>query len=203
LETNNYAELCGVLAGKPVYSHTLHDQVFYTFPLEVQRLSGAVDTINILIRQELLDSIEPDESQHILVKGEIRSYNNKSGKGSRLVITVLAKQIVLTNDDDRNIVNLKGTICKLPNLRRTPMGREICDIMLAVNRQYGRSDYLPCIAWGRYAEAVSVLDVGSVISISGRIQSRQYIKNENGFPVEKTAFEVSAVEIEAQQMPQI
>ena len=196
METKNYAELCGVLAGKPVYSHTLHDEVFYTFPLGVERLSGAVDTINILIRYDLLESIEITENQHILVKGELRSYNNKSGHGSKLVITVLAKQICFTDEEDRNIIRLKGTLCKLPNLRRTPMGREISDMMLAVNRQYGRSDYLPCIAWGRNAQAVSVLNVGSVISLTGRIQSRQYIKNENGAPVEKTAFEVSAVEIE-------
>lgn len=196
LETNNYAELCGVLAGKPVYSHTLHDEVFYTFPLGIERLSGAVDTINILIRQEMLENLEVDEKQHIFIKGELRSYNNKSGQGSRLIITVLAKQISLIDEDDRNIVMLKGTLCKTPNLRRTPMGREICDMMLAVNRQYGRSDYLPCIAWGRYANAVSQLDIGTSISIAGRIQSRQYIKNENGVPIEKTAYEVSAVEIE-------
>lgn len=196
METNNYTELCGVLAGKPVFSHTLHNEVFYTFPLGVERLSGTIDTINVLVRQELLETLEIGEYQHILVKGELRSYNNKSGQGSRLIITVLAKQITLTNEDDRNIVMLRGTICKPPNLRRTPMGREICDIMLAVNRQYGRSDYLPCIAWGRYAQTVSELTVGSVINLTGRIQSRQYIKNENGQPVEKTAFEVSAVEIE-------
>lgn len=195
METNNYTELCGILSGRPVFSHTLRNEVFYTFPLEVERLSGTVDTINIIIRYELLESIEISEHQHVLVKGELRSYNNKSGQGSRLVITVLAKQISLTDEDDRNIVMLKGTICKPPNLRHTPMGREICDIMLAVNRQYGRSDYLPCIAWGHYAQSVSELDVGAVISLTGRIQSRQYIKNENGAPIEKTAFEVSVVEM--------
>lgn len=196
METNNYAELCGVISGKPVFSHTLHDEVFYTFPLSVERLSGAVDTINILIRQELLESSEITGEQHILVKGELRSYNNKSGNGSRLVITVLAKQICLTDEDDRNFVILRGTLCKLPNLRCTPMGREICDMMLAVNRQYGRSDYLPCIAWGRYAQAAAQLAVGTALRLTGRIQSRQYIKNLDGVPVEKTAFEVSAVEIE-------
>ena len=196
METNNYAELCGVLGEKPVYSHTLKDDVFYTFPLEVERLSGAIDRINILIRYELMESLELEEKQRILIKGELRSYNNKSGQGSRLVITVLAKQISFTDEEDRNVILLKGALCKPPNLRHTPMGREICDIMLAVNRQYGRSDYLPCIAWGRNAQAVAELDVGSVIGISGRIQSRQYIKNEDGVPVEKTAFEVSAVEIE-------
>ncbi len=196
METNNYTELCGVLGGRPVYSHTLKNEVFYTFPLEVERLSGTADRINIIIRRELMESLELTESQRILVSGELRSYNNKSGEGSRLVITVLARQIAFTEEDDRNIVILRGALCKPPNLRHTPMGREICDMMLAVNRQYGRSDYLPCIAWGRNAQAVSELDVGAGICVSGRIQSRQYIKNEDGIPVEKTAFEVSAVEIE-------
>ncbi len=195
MDTNNYAELCGVLAGRPVYSHTLHNEVFYTFPLGVERLSGTIDTINILIRYELLESLEITEQERILIKGELRSYNNKSGQGSKLIITVLAKQIIFTDEEDRNIVMLKGTLCKKPNLTRTPMGREICDMMLAVNRQYGRSDYLPCIAWGRYAQTAAELSVGSFLELSGRIQSRQYIKNENGNSIEKTAFEVSAVEI--------
>ena len=196
METNNYAELCGVLGEKPVYSHTLKNEVFYTFPLEVERLSGAVDRINIIIRRELMESLEPEEKQRILIKGEIRSYNNKSGQGSRLVITVLARQISFTDEEDRNTVLLKGALCKAPNLRHTPMGREICDLMLAVNRQYGRSDYLPCIAWGRNARTASELPVGTAIAVTGRIQSRGYIKNEDGIPVEKTAYEVSAVEID-------
>ena len=196
METNNYAELCGTLGGIPVWSHTLREEVFFTFPLEVQRLSGTVDRLNILVRQELMESVELKMKSHIALRGELRSYNNKSGVGSRLVITTLAKQIYFTDEEDRNTVILRGALCREPNLRRTPMGREICDLMLAVNRQYGRSDYLPCIAWGRCAEMASRLTVGSSIYLTGRIQSRNYIKNENGTAVEKTAFEVSAVSIE-------
>ena len=197
MESNNYAELCGTLGACPVYSHTLRDEVFYTFPLEVERLSGTADRINIILRRELMESLELEERSHIAVRGELRSYNNKSGVGSRLVITVLARQIYFTDEEDRNIVLLRGALCREPNLRRTPMGREICDLMLAVNRRYGRSDYLPCIAWGRCAQLASRLGVGSPLCLTGRIQSRNYIKNENGEAIEKTAFEVSAVEIDA------
>ena len=122
METNNYAELCGTLGGIPVWSHTLRDEAFFTFPLEVERLSGTVDRLNILVRQELMESIELRMKSHIALRGELRSYNNKSGIGSRLVITTLAKQIYFTDEEDRNTVILRGALCREPNLRRTPMG---------------------------------------------------------------------------------
>ena len=130
------------------------------------------------------------------MRGELRSFNNKSGKGSKLVISVFAREISFTGEEDKNSVILIGTLCKPPNLRRTPMGREICDLMLAVNRKYGRSDYLPCIAWGRNAELASTWSVGKEIKITGRIQSRKYIKIENGEGIEKVAFEVSVISFE-------
>ena len=127
--------------------------------------------------------------------GELRSFNNKSGEGARLVITVFAKEIILCDDEDCNVIRLIGTLCKKPNLRTTPMGRDICDLMLAVNRKYGRSDYLPCIAWGIKAREAADWDVGTTVSLEGRIQSRTYIKLIDDVPVEKTAFEVSVIEI--------
>ncbi len=194
----NYVVLKGSLAGKPVFSHHGRTEEFFTFPIEITRLSGAVDTINIIAEKTLLESAEIDDGDCVEVIGELRSYNNKSGEGSRLVITVLARHISVSSGEDENSVMLKGVLCKKPNLRRTPMGRQICDMMLAVNRKYGRSDYLPCIAWGQTAQSVSGLSVGDGVKIAGRIQSRKYIKNDNGVSMERTAFEVSAVSVEEQ-----
>ncbi len=195
-QTNNSVELCGTLAARPVFSHSGRNEDYYIFPLDVERLSGTVDTINVIARKRLLEQTGIPGGGKILVTGELRSFNNKNGEGSRLVITVFAREIAFTDGEDRNEVRLVGTLCKPPNFRKTPMGREICDIMLAVNRRYRRSDYLPCIAWGQLAQLVSELYVGDVISLRGRIQSRKYIKTVGGEVVEKTAFEVSAVDID-------
>ena len=129
------------------------------------------------------------------VAGEMRSFNNKSGVGPRLVITVFARELWFDDGEDENVVELRGALCKPPNLRVTPLGREICDLMLAVRRRYGRSDYLPCIAWGNCARAAARWDVGAAVWLTGRIQSRAYLKTENGETVEKTAYEVSVIHI--------
>ena len=193
--SRNSAQLCGVIAAAPVFSHSGRGESFYTFPLEVARLSGATDKINIIVRDELMQSVELREAQKLCVKGELRSFNNKSGEGAKLVITVFAKELYLCDGDDLNEVHLVGTLCKKPNLRMTPMGRDICDLMLAVNRRYGRSDYLPCITWGLKAREASDWDTGTMVTLDGRIQSRSYIKIVGGDPVEKTAFEVSVTDI--------
>lgn len=192
---NNVVELCGSIADKPRFSHLGGNDNYFTFPLDIERLSGFVDTVNIIVRQDMLEKLEIEDCRHLAVTGELRSFNNKRGEGSRLVISVFAKEMYFTDDEDRNSVSLTGAVCKTPNLRKTPMGRQICDIMLAVNRRYGRSDYLPCIAWGRLAECASELRVGETISLEGRIQSRKYIKTEDGVMTERTAFEVSIVTI--------
>lgn len=192
----NQVELRGTIAASPQYSHESRGEKFFQFPMEIARLSGTVDQINVIVREQLLSNLELTESPKIAVLGELRSFNNKSGEGSRLVITVFARELFFDSGEDKNVVILTGTLCKLPTLRETPMGREICDIMLAVNRRYGRSDYLPCIAWGMQAKDAAECDVGAVIHLSGRIQSRNYIKNMDGIPVEKTAFEVSVMEFE-------
>lgn len=193
--SRNTARLCGVIAAAPVFSHSGRGECFYTFPLEVARLSGATDKINIIVRDELMESIQLCEAEKICVIGELRSFNNKSGEGAKLVITVFAKELYLCDDDDLNEVHLIGTLCKKPNLRMTPMGRDICDLMLAVNRRYGRSDYLPCITWGLKAREAAEWGTGTMVTLEGRIQSRNYIKIVGGDPVEKTAFEVSVTDI--------
>lgn len=193
--SRNIAQLCGVIAAAPVFSHSGRGESFYTFPLEVARLSGATDKINIIVRDELMESIQLCEAEKICVVGELRSFNNKSGEGAKLVITVFAKELYLCDDDDLNEVHLVGTLCKKPNLRMTPMGRDICDLMLAVNRRYGRSDYLPCITWGLKARETAEWDTGTMVTLDGRIQSRSYVKIVGGDPVEKTAFEVSVTDI--------
>lgn len=187
----NHAVLRGILAAAPAFSHMSRGERFFIFPVETRRLSGTADTINVIARESLLRSAEIMEAGRIQVTGELRSFNNKRGEGARLVITVFAKELGFTDGEDMNVIELEGTLCKPPNLRVTPMGRDICDLMLAVNRRCGRSDYLPCICWGRRAREYSQLQVGDRLSLTGRIQSRPYIKLIEGEPVEKVAYEVS------------
>ena len=195
---NNYTKLCGVMAGSPVYSHSSRGQDFYSFPLQVQRLSGNTDTVNVILRREQLAALEVQEAEKLCVTGELRTFNNRRGYGAKLIITVFARELEFLDEEDMNLVQLTGTICKDPNLRTTPMGRDICDLMVAVNRRYGRSDYLPCICWGVKAREASLWPVGTVVHLEGRIQSRNYIKVTEDGPMEKTAFEVSITDIEAQ-----
>lgn len=194
--TNDVIELCGTINAKPELSHKSRDEEYYKFPLAVKRLSGTEDVVNILLRKEQLEELEIAEKPRLRIFGEVRSFNNRSGVGARLIITVLARTLEFTDDDYENSVRLTGNLCKEPNLRRTPMGREICDLMLAVNRNYGRTDYLPCIAWGSAARSAATWDVGTEVSITGRLQSRSYIKLEDSEALEKTAYEISAITIE-------
>lgn len=194
----NCAELCGTLAGAPVFSHESRGERFFVFPIETHRLSGAADKINVVARESMLAAAELADAERLHVAGELRSFNNKRSEGSRLIITVFARELCFGGDEDVNRVELRGTLCKPPNLRTTPMGRDICDLMLAVNRRYGRSDYLPCICWGLRAREASAWEVGDAVALTGRIQSRQYIKVLEGEAIEKTAFEVSVMELERQ-----
>ncbi len=196
LRESNRVILCGSVCERPQFSHESREVTFYTFPLEISRLSGNVDRLNVIVRRDILEQVEIDEGTCVSVTGELRSFNNKSDSGNKLIITIYARDIRISDDDECNQVFLIGTLCKKPNLRTTPMGRDICDLMLAVNRHYGRSDYLPCIAWGVRARAATEWDVGTVVEIVGRIQSRNYIKNLDGITLEKTAFEVSITDIE-------
>ena len=194
----NKTQLRGVLCEPPQFSHESRGERFLQFSMEIFRLSGAPDKINVIVREQLLGEVDINgTAEKLTVSGELRSFNNKSGEGSKLVISVFAREVGFESGEDVNNVLLSGVICKKPNLRTTPMGREICDLMLAVNRRYGRSDYLPCIAWGIRARDVAAWSVGTLVSLEGRLQSRDYIQNVNGLPIEKTAFEVSITEIKA------
>lgn len=192
----NRIRLHGRLGGRPTPSHSNHGVEFYQFPLRVMRLSGAEDCINVVTPQPLLTPLgELGADQELTVNGEVRTFNNRTGIGSRLVISTFARELIPETAEDDNRLELSGTLCKLPGLRATPMGRTICDLILAVNRRYGRSDYLPCIAWGSLAHRCGALQVGDPVRLSGRLQSRRYIKQLEHRAEERVAFEVSVMSL--------
>lgn len=192
----NRITLIGTLASKPEFSHSNHGKRFYAFSLEVARLSGTVDTLPILASEALLRQIELKEASCLRITGQIRSYNSHSPTGRRLIISVLADQIDFCDLPHDNEVNLQGTICKEPSYRRTPLGREICDVLLAVNRPYRRADYLPCILWGHTAQEAAYYPVGTQLSLIGRLQSRNYIKLLGDRSEQRTTYEISAISAE-------
>lgn len=194
-ECRNSLLLCGRASGEPVFSHSNHGEGFHRFPLSVERLSQQEDCLSVLATESQFASLLPLTGRKLRVEGQIRSFNNKSGEGSRLVISVLARTLQPSEEEDCNCVTLTGVICKPPILRRTPLGRCICDVMLAVNRRYGRADYLPCIAWGQVAILVGQMPVGSPLSIDGRIQSRRYTKVLPDRTELRTAYEVSIMQL--------
>ena len=195
-ETRNDLLLRGTAAAEPAFSHENHGQRFYRFPLSVRRLSGQADVLQVIATGEQLSHRLPLAGRRLEIQGQLRSFNNKSGKGSRLVISAFTRLLVETAGEDVNIIELKGAICKPPVLRRTPLGRCICDMMLAVNRRYGRADYLPCIAWGQVAMVTGQLPVGSTLALEGRVQSRVYTKVVDSVPQERTAYEVSIMRLQ-------
>ena len=196
---DNEVILRGICLEEPVYSHAARSQSFYTLPLLVRRLSGTADTVNVTIRESMLGTAE--RGGRLCVTGEVRTFNNRNGEWPRLVVSVFARTLDATEEEDDNRVRLRGTLCKSPNLRTTPMGRDICDLILAVNRRYGRSDYLPCICWGLKAREAALWEVGTHLALEGRIQSRRYSKlTENGSE-ERTAYEISAAQIEPVCIP--
>lgn len=192
----NRAVLCGTVAGEPVLSHENHGVSYDVFPLSVPRLSGAEDRLNVVAARPLLTDCPLAPGDRVEVQGEVRSFNNRTGPGSRLVITLFARSLSPTRAEPANCLELSGVLCKPPILRRTPLGREICDLMLAVNRKYGRADYLPCIAWGTLAQRCGGLHVGDGVKLEGRLQSRSYQKVVDGVTQDRTAFEVSVMHLE-------
>ena len=193
---NNKIFLRGRLATSPSLSHVNHGVEYLLLPLSVCRLSGAEDTLHVVASQEQLDLLPPLEAgSPLTVSGEVRTFNNRSGVGSRLVVSVFAKVLSQEEDDDENHLELSGTLCKPPVLRTTPLGRTICDMILAVNRRYGRADYLPCIAWGSLAYRCGAMEVGDRLALEGRLQSRIYTKEIDGQTQERTAFEVSIMSL--------
>ena len=193
----NQAVLSGRAAQAPQLSHVNHGVRYYIFPLEVQRLSGTADVLNVVASQQTLEACPVLPGGYYTAKGEVRSFNNRAGVGSRLVITFFAKSLSPAQDAPQNLLRLSGTLCKPTTLRRTPLGREICDLLLAVNRSYGRSDYLPCIAWGALARSCARLGTGDTLSLTGRLQSRKYRKVlAEGEEEERTAYEISVLNLE-------
>lgn len=195
-QTVNHIALTGCLATAPEYSHNNHGKRFYSFYLEVARLSGAIDRLQILAEEALLAQTPAEEGAGIHIEGQIRSFNNRSSVGRKLIISVFAEALWVTDEAHDNQVFLQGIICKEPVFRRTPLGREICDVMLAVNRPYHRADYLPCILWGRCAQEAAGCTVGTALTLTGRMQSRDYIKMIDGAPEQRTAYEISAITAE-------
>lgn len=187
----NRVALRGTAATAPALSHVNHGCAFYRFLMEIPRLSGQRDKLPVIVPRPLLDETPIGTGDTVAVTGQLRSFNNKSGQGSRLVLSVFAQTLAADMGDPLNRIQLSGILCKMPTYRRTPLGREICDMILAVNRRYGRSDYLPCIAWGAVAQETSLLRTGQRFTAEGRIQSRIYTKNEGGVLTDRTAYEVS------------
>ena len=191
----NRVELRGVAEDAPVLSHVNHGCAFYRFTLSVLRLSGQADKLPVIVPRPLLllTPVSPGDGVHIT--GQLRSFNNKSCQGSRLVISTFAQSLEPCDGGHFNRILLAGVLCKQPTLRRTPLGRSICDMILAVNRRYGRADYLPCIAWGQVAAKVAEMQVGDRLALEGRVQSRTYIKQTDAGSEERTAYEVSVMQL--------
>ena len=207
---NNYITLVGKVTGEKKLSHEIYGEKFYVFNLEIPRLSGNSDIIPVTISERIINDDTLVEGKKLLVKGQFRSYNSYVNEKNKLILTVFAKDVIEVNENEveeenemvkkdvvTNEVVLIGYICKKPIYRQTPFGREIADILLAVNRAYNKSDYIPCIAWGRNARFCQTIDVGAQVKIVGRVQSRTYEKKfEDGTAETRVAYEVSIGSLE-------
>lgn len=202
---NNHLLLVGKVTSDKKFSHEIYGESFYIFDLEVARLSGNSDIIPITISERLILEKELEIGDKVVIEGQFRSYNSYENEKNRLILTVFAKDIKYLSEEDEenssekvsNEVTLIGYICKKPIYRQTPFGREISDILLAVNRAYNKSDYIPAIAWGRNARFCQNIEVGTKVKITGRVQSRNYEKKfEDGTIQTRTAYEVSISSLE-------
>lgn len=205
---NNYLTLVGKVTGEKKFSHEIYGEKFYTFNLSIPRLSGNADIIPITISERLVTDEMLLEGKKLLIKGQFRSYNSYENEKNKLILTVFAKDVeelqeneeeseIVKKEETTNEVVLIGFVCKKPIYRQTPFGREIADLLLAVNRAYNKSDYIPTIAWGRNARFCQNLEVGAQVKIVGRVQSRQYEKKyEDGTSEIKVAYEVSICSLE-------
>lgn len=192
-ETGNYLHLSGILTEAPSYGHEVFGEKFYYATLSVPRLSGAEDLLPITLSERLMEGVNLEVGAPLCLEGQLRSYNKVVEGAGRLLITGFAQRLLDPDTEENpNQVHLTGALCKLPSYRTTPFGREIADLMLAVNRAYGKSDYIPCITWGRTARFASHLKVGDKVTLLGRFQSRAYQKQlADGTVIGKTAYEVS------------
>lgn len=194
--TNSKVIISGKVLSEPRFNHEVFGEVFYVFDLESTRTSGVVDIIPIMVSERLvcLDDIKLGKCFEI--QGQFRSYNKHEDGKNHLILSVFARSIIESESNDKNEIELEGYICKSPIYRETPLGREIADLLVAVNRPYGKSDYIPCIAWGRNARYVSNFEVGTKIYVKGRIQSREYNKKIDEQMTEiRIAYEVSVSQI--------
>ena len=205
-DDNNHLILVGKVTSEKRFSHEIYGEKFYIFDLSVPRLSGNADIIPVTISERLLTERDVTIGSKLEVDGQFRSYNSYEQERSRLILTVFAKDIKFLADDEEievsrdtvsNEVTLDGYICKKPIYRKTPFGREISDILLAVNRAYNKSDYIPCIAWGRTARFCENIPIGTEVRVIGRVQSRGYEKkHEDGTVEKRVAYEVSVSSLE-------
>ena len=205
---NNYLTLVGKVTGEKKFSHEIYGEKFYSFNILIPRLSGNADIIPITVSERLINDEMLQEGKKLLIKGQFRSYNSYENEKNKLILTVFAKDIaeveekeeesdIAKKEETTNEVVLIGFVCKKPIYRQTPFGREIADLLLAVNRAYNKSDYIPTIAWGRNARFCQNLEVGAQVKIVGRVQSRQYEKKyEDGTSEMKVAYEVSVSSLE-------
>ena len=192
----NQITLRGSLASLPRVSHENHGRKFYRFTLEVPRLSSTVDLLPVIAEASLVDGLDPSGGEMITVTGQVRSHNVRTDGVRHLLIFVFASSVVCEDGEPVNEVILEGPLCKDPVYRRTPLGREICDVMLAVNRPYQRADYIPCIFWGRTAMLAGECCVGDEIALRGRFQSRNYLKVLDQHSEKRNAYEVSVMSAE-------
>ncbi len=202
---NNKVFLKGVIDSEPVFSHESFGEGFYEVMIRVNRLSENFDNIPVIVSEKLLSSFVLGKT--ISISGQFRSYNKLTDGKSRLILNVFVRNIIELDDSmNPNVVELSGFVCKEPVFRTTPFGREICDVLIAVNRAYNKSDYLPCIVWGRNARFVKDINVGQKVQIVGRIQSREYQKRLADDSVEKRiAYEISVnkISIPSEEMKNI
>ena len=194
--SENTVILRGELLELPQFSHENHRKRFYRFRLGVARLSGSVDVLPVIVEESILQDLDLSGGDMLRIEGQIRSHNLRQDGLRRLLIFVFANRIIAEYGEPINDVTLCGPLCRQPVYRRTPLGREICDVMLAVPRAFHRADYLPCILWGRTAYQIAPCQVSNVIRIHGRLQSRQYTKQTEDGPQERTAYEISALQAE-------
>ena len=197
----NQVTLRGTLASAPRFSHENHGKRFFRFYLDVPRLSSAVDTLPIVAPETLLESTPLEEGSLLSLTGQVRSHNLRSDGQRHLLIFVFASSLALQDGEPANQVTLEGFLCREPTYRRTPLGREICDVMLAVPRAFQRADYLPCIFWGRTAQEVSRCHTRDSLRVNGRLQSRIYTKVTEEGSLQKTAYEISALTTEILPQP--
>lgn len=198
---NNQVTIMGEIASEFSYSHEIYGESFYMCDVEVKRLSDSYDRIPVMVSERLLDVSLSYVGQRVCIYGQFRSYNRHEEHKNRLVLSVFAREIYFTDEMEEgaksNQIYMDGFICKPPVYRKTPLGREIADVLLAVNRPYGKSDYIPCICWGRNARYAGNFEVGERCAVWGRIQSREYMKKLNDEDMEKrVAFEVSVSKLE-------